>query len=245
MGRVFVIARREVSSLFYSPIAYFVLFLFTFVTGFFFAATIFIPGQLTEIRGLVSFSRYSLFFIVPGITMALMADEYRSGRIEMLRTSPLTELDLLLGKYLGALMFYILVVACTLVYVLLLLVWGRPDWGQLIACYVGLLLMGMMYVAVGLFFSTCTQNQIVAYLSTLLVLGFLALAGDLSTLVPAKLFGWDITFARPTMAYLGVYNHIADFAKGVVDTAHVGYFLGFSVLFLFFTYLILESRKWR
>ncbi len=247
MGRVLVIAKREVSSLFYSPIAYFVLFLFMMVTGILFGALVFVPGQLTEIRQLVDYSRFGLFFIIPGITMSLLADEYRSGRIEMLRTSPLTEADLVLGKYVGAMLFYLILLATTLLYVGLLLIWGRPDWGQTAAAYLGLFLMGMMFVSIGLFFSTCTQNQIVAYLATLLVLGFITFAGGLATLVPAKVLGVNLTVLklREVMGYMGVGSHLADFSKGVVDTAHVGYFLGFSLLFLFLTYLILESRKWR
>ena len=246
MGRVYVIARREVGALFYSPIAYFVLFLFLLVTGFLFGNLVFVPGQLSEVRQLVEYLRFGLFFIVPGSTMSLLADEYRSGRIEMLRTSPITELDLVLGKYLGAMLFYLVLLASSLIYVALLVFYGQPDWGQTFSAYLGLLLMGMMFVSVGLFFSTCTQNQIVAYLATMLVLGFMNFSSGLATLVPARLFGWlNISFLRPTMAYVGVGNHIGDFAKGVVDTAHLGYFLGFSLLFLFFTYLILESRKWR
>ncbi len=242
MSRVLTIAKREVTSLFYSPIAYFVLFLFLLVTGFLFAALVFLPGQLSEVRPLVDYSRFGLFFIIPGITMSLLSDEYRSGRIEMLRTSPLTEFDLVMGKYLGAMFFYLILLAATLIYVLLLLVYGRPDWGQTFAAYLGLLFMGMMFVSIGTFFSTCTQNQIVAYLATLLVLGFLTFSSGLATILPVAL--WIIPVRAP-LAYLGVASHIADFSKGQIAVAHLGYFFGFTLLFLFLTYLILESRKWR
>jgi ABC-2 type transport system permease protein len=240
--RVLTIARREVTSLFYSPIAYFVLFLFLLVTGFLFAALVFVPGQLSEVRTLVDYSRFGLFFIIPGITMSLLSDEYRSGRIEMLRTSPLTEFDLVVGKYLGAMFFYLILLASTLLFVALLVIYGRPDWGQTFAAYLGLLLMGMMFVSIGIFFSTCTQNQIVAYLATLLVLGFLTFASGLATILPTAL--WIIPVRAP-LAYLGVASHIADFSKGVIAVSHLGYFCGFTLLFLFLTYLILESRKWR
>jgi ABC-2 type transport system permease protein len=216
------------------------------VTGLLFGLLVFIPGQLSEIRPLVDYSRFGLFFIVPGITMSLLADEYRSGRIEMLRTSPLTELDLVLGKYLGALFFYLILLASTLLYVLLLVIYGRPDWGQMFAAYLGLFLMGMMFVAIGLFFSSCTQNQIVAYLATLLVLAFVTFISGFATFLPATIFGMNIGGGlRSSLMYLGVGTHIADFSKGVVETSHLGYFLGVTLIFLFFSYLILESRKWR
>src|SRR5688572_14268510 len=98
MGRVFTIARREMSSLFYSPIAYVVLFLFLLFMGVFFAGVL-TPGRPTELRGLFSITHLALFVIVPLMTMSIFADEYKSGRIEMLRTSPLREIDLVLGKY--------------------------------------------------------------------------------------------------------------------------------------------------
>jgi len=242
MGRVLTIAKREVASLFYSPIAYFVLFLFLIVTGILFGWLVFIPGKPSEVRDLVDYSRFGLFFIIPGLTMSLLADEYRSGRIEMLRTSPITEFDLVIGKYLGAIFFYLILLASTLLYLALLVIFGRPDWGQTFAAYLGLFLLGMMFISIGLFFSTCTQNQIVAYLATLLVLAFLTFCGSLATLFPPSL---GIIPIREPLHYLGAGSHIADFAKGVVALTHVGYFFGFTLLFLFLTYLILESRKWR
>jgi ABC-2 type transport system permease protein len=246
MSRVLTIAKREVSSLFYSPIAYFVLFLFFILTGILFAGLVFIPGQLSDIRPLVDYSRFGLFFIIPLMTMSLMADEYRSGRIEMLRTSPLTEFDLVVGKYLGAMLFYLILLAATVLYLALLIFYGRPDWGQTFSAYLGLLLMGMMFISIGLFFSTCTQNQMVAGLATFLVLGFFTFIAGFSTLLPATIAGMSIgTYLRQGLVYLGVGSHIADFSKGVIETSHVGYFLGFTLLFLFFSYLIVESRKWR
>jgi ABC-type transport system involved in cytochrome c biogenesis permease component len=145
MSTVLTIAKREVTSLFYSPIAYFVLFLFLVVTGFLFGLQVFVPGQLSEIRRFIDFSRFGLFFIIPGITMSVFADEYRSGRIEMLRTSPITEAQLVLGKYLGAAYFFLILVAVTLVFVGLLVIYGRPDWGMTAAAYVGLILLGLMF----------------------------------------------------------------------------------------------------
>ena len=246
MSRVLTIAKREVSSLFLSPIAYLVLFLFLVFMGIIFAWWIFIPGQVTELRNLVDLSRFSLFFIVPLMTMSIFADEYRSGRIEMLRTSPITELDLVLGKFLGAMTFYLFLIASTFIYLALLMIFGRPDFGQVLASYVGMILMGCMFVAVGLFFSACTKEQIVAALAGIITLGAFTIISRFSQSLPGpfKLGSWEINF-RSVADYLSVGTHIGDFAKGTIEITNVVYFVGFTLLFLFWTYLLLESRKWR
>jgi len=246
MSRVLTIAGREVSSLFFSPIAYIVLFLFLLWMGIVFLVWIFVPGRPIDIRQLIDFSRFALFFVVPLLTMSVFSDEYRSGRIEMLRTSPLTELDLLLGKFLGMMAFYLVLIATSLVYLALLMVYGRPDFGQVISSYLGMVLMGCMFVAVGLFFSACTKEQIVAALGSMLTLGILTILSMFSPLVPrdVSVFGRNIP-VRPWMDYLSVGAHIGDFAKGTVALTNIVYFGGFTLLFLFWTYLLLESRKWR
>ncbi len=247
MQRISVIARREVASLFFSPIAYLVMFLFLLVEGFLFGMMVFVPGNLTELRMVVSFSQFGLFFIIPLMTMSLFSEEYRSGRIEMLRTSPITELDLVLGKFAGAMIFYIVLLGLTFIYLGLLVIFGRPDWGQTFSSYLGLLLLGTMYVSVGLFFSACTQAQIVAAMASFLTLGFFTFAQPLSGFLPQNwgVFGQVKVPVRAIFRYLGSGSHVEDFAKGVFDTQHLVYFGGFTVLFLFMTYLVIESKKWR
>ncbi|MEI8196448.1 MAG: ABC transporter permease [Phycisphaerae bacterium] len=247
MSTIITIARREIAGFFYSPIAYLVLFLFLVFVGILFGLFVFVPGQVTEMRTLFDFSRFGLFFIIPLLTMSLFSDEYRSGRMEMLRTSPITEAQLVLGKYLGAMAFYVVLVASTLIFLLLLVIFGRPDYGAVFASYIGMLLLGALFVSIGLFFSACTQNQLVAALSALIVLAALTLLGDL--LAPRlpesiKILGLPL-YLRQVVFYLGVGSHMQDFAKGVIDTAHAAYFLLGTGFFLFLTYLVLESRKWR
>lgn len=243
----YTIAKRELTSLFYSPIAYVVLFLFLLFMGIFFAWWIFVPGQVAEIRRLVDLSRFTLFFIVPLMTMSIFSDEYRSGRMEMLRTSPITEIQLVLGKFLGAMGFYVVLLLATLLYLGLLMIYGRPDFGQVVSSYVGMILMGTMFVSVGLFFSACTQNQIVAAMGGILTLGALTLISLFTDRMPAA---WQVTSSwqipiRPVASYLSVGRHVEDFSKGVIDTSHMAYFVGISGIFLLATYLLLESRKWR
>jgi ABC-2 type transport system permease protein len=242
MSRVLTIAKREVNSLFFSPIAYLVLFIFMVFMGIIFTWRIFVPGQVVEIRTLIDFSRFALFFVVPMLTMSIFADEYRSGRIEMLKTSPITELDLLLGKFIGAMAFYLLLVASTLVYLIILWTFGRPDLGQVFSSYLGLLFMGCMFVAVGLFYSACTREQIVAALAGIITLGALTIIPFFTPSLPPRVLNIPI---RSVLDYLAVSNHIGDFTRGSIELTNVAYFGGFTVLFLFWTYLLLESRKWR
>lgn len=244
MNRVMIIARREIASLFVSPIAYVVLFLFMLFMGVVFVYWIFSPGQVIELRQLADFSRFALFFVVPLLTMSLFADEYRSGRIEMLRTSPITEMDLLLGKFIGAMTFYLVLLASTLIYLVVLLMFGRPDFWQVAACYLGMGLMGAMFVSVGLFFSACTSEQIVAAMAGIITLGTFTITDIFSPSLPSTWTGWKIP-VRAAVEYLTVGSHMGDFTRGAVELTNIAYFLGFTLLFLFWTYLVLESKKWR
>ena len=247
MGRVLIIAKREISSLFISPIAYVVLFLFLLFMGILFIWRIFTPGEVIELRTLTLFSRFALFFVVPLLTMSMFSDEYRSGRIEMLRTSPLTELDLLLGKFIGAMVFYLVLVASTLLFLAILMCFGRPDYGQILSCYLGMALMGCMFVAVGLFFSACTAEQIVAAMAGMITLGMLTIIDYFASSLPREipLFKNFAIQIRSVVEYLTVGSHIGDFARGSVELGNIVYFLGIAALFLFWTYLVLESKKWR
>jgi len=242
MSQVLTIAKREVFSLFVSLVAYFVLFLFLASIAILFAWQVFIPGRMVEVRVLMDLSRFILFFIVPLLTMSIFSDEYRSGRVEILRTSPITELQLLAGKFIGAMVFYLFLVASTLIFLGLLLMFGKPDFGQVIASYIGMFFMGFMFVAVGLFFSACTREQILAALSSTMTLGLLVALSYFSGNLPAKVLGIPV---RAVADYLAVGTHMSDFTRGSVELTNIVYFSGFGLLFLFLTYLVLESKKWR
>jgi ABC-2 type transport system permease protein len=254
MNRVMIIAGREVRSLFVSPIAYVVLFLFLAFMGIVFLlplARVFVPQGNIELRGLTNFSRFALFFVVPLLTMSMFSDEYKSGRIEMLRTSPITEVDMVLGKFLGGMVYYLVLVGSTLLYLGILIAMrakgsGPMDYGQIVSCYLGMVLMGCMFVAVGLFFSACTAEQIVAGLSGIITLGVLTIAGLAAPYLPAEWKWAGMTLKiRESVEYLTVGSHIGDFARGSVELGNVVYFLGIAGLFLFWTYVVLESKKWR
>ncbi len=249
MSRILVIAEREVRSLFVSPIAYVVLCLFLAFMGIVFMlplARIFVPGSVIELRELTNFTRFALFFVMPLLTMSMFSDEYKSGRIEMLRTSPITELDLVAGKFLGAMAYYLVLVASTLLYLFILRVFGKPDFGQVVSCYLGMAMMGCMFVAVGLFYSACSADQIVAALAGIITLGMLTITQYIAPFLPQDWSRWRIHIPiRPVVEYLSVGTHIGDFARGSVELGNTVYFLGFAGLFLFWTYVVLESKKWR
>jgi ABC-2 type transport system permease protein len=236
MSTTLAIARRELLALLYSPIAYAVLSMFLLFMGILFGAEVFIPGAVANMRPVFDVSRYALFFITPLLTMSLLSDEYRSGRMEMLRTSPVHEVELIAGKFLGGLSFYMILVATTLLHVLLLVIFARPDYLAVACGYFGMLLVGMLFVSVGLFFSSLTSDQIVAAMGAMLLLAALVLADAFAA------SAWPAL--RPILVYVAVGTHFTAFAKGLVDTADVVYFCAGTLFFLFLTYLVLESRKW-
>jgi ABC-2 type transport system permease protein len=254
MSRMMVIAGREVRSLFVSLNPYVVLCLFLLFMSLVFIlpfTRIFQPEGPIEMRNLTNWSRFGLFFVVPLLTMSMFADEYKSGRIEMLRTSPITEFDLLAGKFIGAMTYYMALVGSTLFYLLILIALRDPnsgglDYGKVASCYLGMVLMGCMFVAIGLFFSACTSEQIIAGLLGMLTLGVLTIANAAAQYLPEEwsLIGLKIKI-RGIFEYMTVGKHIGDFAQGWVELSGVVYFLGFAGLFLFCTYVVLESKKWR
>jgi len=249
MSSILIIARRELSGLFVSLTAYIVLALFLFFMGLIFSLPqlhIFGSGELIELRQFTYFMRVALFIVVPLLTMSTFSDEYRTGRIEILRTSPITEFQLLMGKFLGTMAFYLVMMASTLIFLAILMSFGRPDYGQVFSCYLGMILMGSMFVAMGLFYSSITKEPIVAALLSFLTFLILGVADYLAPNMPTSfnIFKWAVPL-RETVEYLTVGTHIGDFTRGSLELSSTMYFVGFSTLFLFWTYIVLESKKWR
>ena len=164
MRNTLAIAQRELSSFFFSPIAYVVIALFALLTGVFFVAFVFHTDQAAELRFL--FSRVVVFVLIPiapAVSMRLLSEELRSGTIETLMTAPISDLHVVLGKWLGALGFFAVLLSPTLAYVVVLEVWSNPDYGPILSGYIGLLLVGGLYLAIGAFASVLTRNQIIAF----------------------------------------------------------------------------------
>jgi len=249
MSKVLTLAKREFSALFFSLIGYVVIAVYVGWLGAIFAALVFVPGKVGDTRFLFSFSHWILFIVIPLMTMASFADEYASGRIEMLRTSPITEAHIVFGKYLGAMAFFVLLSVASLFFVAVLMIFGRPNYGTVAASCLGVFLVGMLSVAIGIFFSSITKHQIVAALLGIFVLFLLTIGFYLvgqffqAGLIPAT--NGFMRGLRDVVHYLSFGTHLDDFAKGVVETKHLVFFGSGTFLFLLLTYLVLESRKWR
>ena len=240
MTRAPVIARRELSSYFYSPIAYVALTLFVMVAGYLFMRD-FVPGQPAGMRTIFDWMVWLLVFIVPVLCMGLMAQEWSTGTIEPLMTAPVGETDVVVGKFLGAFGFLCVLLAPTLLYVVLLRLYSRVDFGPIFSGYLGILLVGAMFVSVGLFCSSLTRSQVVAAVSSVAILFLITIAPWWALREGASTLstGWRRVVDQ------GVYNRYVDFYKGVVDTGHVVFFVALTGVFLFLTTKVLESRRWR
>jgi len=178
-----------------------------------------------------------LLFTLPLVTMRTYSEEKRSGTIELLLTSPLTDVQIVMGKFLGAFVLYAGMLAPTLVHIGFLFLFGNPEWRPVATGYLGLLLMGGCFLSLGLFISSLTKNQIVAGMVTFAV--FLML----------WVINWISTFVGPTtqtvLQYLSLTDHFDDFAKGVIDTKHLIYYLSFIPFGLYLTSKSVDMERWR
>jgi gliding motility-associated transport system permease protein len=238
MSRSPVIARRELGSYFVSPIAYVAMAIFLIVCGVAFWPD-FQPGQPAEMRHLFDDMVWVLVAIVPLLCMGLLAQEWATGTIETLMTAPVGETDVVIGKFLGSLGFFLVLLAPTLLYVVLLRMYGRPDYGPIFSGYVGIVLVGALFIAVGLFCSALTRSQVVAAAAAAGILYIITIVPyqvtALATLSP---------FWRG-VADQCVFRRYADFSKGVIDSGNVIFFVAVTGVFLFLTVKVLESRRWK
>ncbi len=254
MRNALAIANKEFRSYFASPIAYILIGLFSLLFGYFFYLFLMMFVRQSEqmmqfggggganvnqmmIRGLFQNTAVIILFVMPMITMRTYSEEKRSGTIELLLTSPLTDLEIIVGKFLGALALYGAMLIVTMLYIAILFRIGNPEWRPIVAGYLGLLLMGGCFLATGLFISSLTKNQIVA--------GFLTFA----TFLMLWIINWMGESSGPTtrdvLNYLSITEHLDDFSRGIIDTKHVVYYLSFITFGLFLTAKSVDSERWR
>jgi len=254
MRNVFLIWRKELRSYFVSPIAYLLLTMFALIFGFFFwnALGYFVmmgmesqlrgqpmPMNLNEevIRPLLSNASVIGLFFIPMITMRLFAEEKRSGTIELLVTSPIRDLEIVIGKWFAALTLYAAMLFFTAINFAFLFKYGNPDWKPLAIGYLGLLLQAGGLLAIGTFISTLTKNQIVAGAATFGVCLLLWVLEWVS--------GYETATWAQVLAYMSVITHFESFAKGVLDLKDAIFYLTVIFLGLFFTARSMESLRWR
>lgn len=253
--RVWPIIKKELRLYFTSPVAYVMITIFLLLAGYFFYS-IFAFFTLASMQSAMNpqmardlnvtdsvmrplFSNISviLLLLMPLITMRLFAEERRSGTIELLLTYPVRDGAVLLGKYLAAVLVYVLMLVFTLLYPAMLFYFTRVEWGPLLTGYVGLLLLGSAFIAVGIFASSLTENQIIASITTF------------GILLIFWVIGWSADFVGgmwgKVLGHLSLIEHFDSFGKGVLDTRDIVYFLNFTILSLFLTLRALEARRWK
>jgi len=232
--------QRELLSLFCSPIAYIVMAGFWLVTGAIavWNADAFGPGKPATLRDIFMWTPFILTIVIPAMSMRSISEEYRSGTFETLMTAPVSDTQVVLGKYLASLVFYGIMIAGTLIYPLLMEAFGNPDWGEVLAVYLGLLLLGVCFTAFGLFASSLTRDQAVAWILGAVPLMLLVLS--VYSLV-RRFEGWQ----RELVQQINIMGRFGQFARGQVGIDAVIFFLASAGLFLFLTVKVVESRRWR
>lgn len=237
MRNVAAVTERELRSYFVSPLAYVVMALFLAMAGLLFFGTVQATREAT-LRGLVQNVSVIFLFTVPIISMRLLAEEQRTGTIELLLTNPVQEWQIVMGKFLASLLLIVVMLGITLVYPLMLvLLGGNPDVGPTAAGYLGIVLQGAAFLAVGLWASSLTQNQIIAATAAFSLL----LIFWLSDFVGQFLGGTVGTI----VSYVSIVNHLNDFMRGVINTKDVVYYLTLVGAGLGLTTLTLQSRRYR
>jgi ABC-2 type transport system permease protein len=236
--KVFALAYRELSGYFISPMAYIVGGMFLLASSLWFFHAIFVPGLEASLRPLFEAMAFIMVFAVPLLTMRLVSEEMRSGTIETLMTAPVTDTEVILGKFLGVMALYLVLLACTGVFLALMGVYGQPDAGVAVMGYVGMILLGSAYVAVGIFASTLTPYQLVAAIVATAILALFAILMQLVVAHgPEPLNEWA--------ARVNAMTYFKDFSRGMFTPRGLVYFLSAAALFLFLSVKLLESRRWR
>jgi gliding motility-associated transport system permease protein len=255
MNNILAIAHKELKAYFASPIAYIVIGCFAAMYGFFYNVMLryFLQASLQMgqfgggpqsanvnemmIRNLMQNDLIMVLFVAPMITMRTYAEEKRSGTMELLLTSPLTDMQIVLGKFVGAMALYAVTLFVTLIPLGMLFLYGTPEWKPILTSYLGLFLFGGCFLSAGMFISSLTKNQIIAATVSFFVFLFL------------WVIDWIGSFSGPTVSaltnYLSVVQHVDDFWKGVIDTTHVIYYLSFMAFGLFLTAKSLDTERWR
>lgn len=259
MKKTLAIFEKELKSIFYSPMAYVVIAVFTALTGVFFylylsnfvEAAFMDQMRAQQYRQMPQKFNVNLMlirpyfwnialisiFTLPAITMRLFSEEKKQGTVELLYTTPISSVQIILGKFFAGLAFYAVLLIPTIFFQSLLFMYGNPELLPVISGYIGLLFLGSAFISVGLFISTLTENQIIAAIGGFALSLFLWVVG------------WGASYAGPTLApvleYISIINHFEDFAQGVIDSAHVAYYVLFSFVGIYLSLKSIESVKWR
>ncbi len=235
--KTLIIAKNEFRNFFNSVAAYVVLVVFLLITGWFFATPLFLIGQ-AELRTLFTTIPWIFLLFIPAITMGTIAKEKTTGTLESLATLPLSDTQIVLGKFWASLGLVVVGMGFTLIHLLTITILGSNiDFGAIICGYFGLILIGAAYSAIGIFASTLTSNQIVSFVVSFLFIFFFVIIEYVLIFIPAPL--------TEIFQYLSIGYHFENIARGVIDSRNVIYFLTVTFFFLRLSTILMDSRKWK
>jgi len=228
------IFKKEFRTYFVSPIAYIVISIFLLVTGWFFFTTFFLYNQ-ANLRNFFSLLPIIFSFVVPAVTMRLFSEELNVGSYEILLTMPVTFLDVVVGKFLSAVAFIAVMIAPTLSYPITVSFLGELDWGPVAGGYLGAVLLGASFSAIGLFASSLTRNQIIAFIIGMAICFSLVLVDKMLFFLPQTLLG--------ILSYLGADAHFQNISKGIIDSRDALYFLSVCLVGLYGAHLVMQEKN--
>ena len=236
MNNAIVIFKRELRSIFDSPMAYVFLVVFTLLNGWFFTTTFFLYGQ-SDLRTLFNIVPLVYLFFIPGITMGLISREKGLGTIEIISTLPIEDRDIVIGKYLSAVSLIGIALFSTSLHLITLMRFGNSiDYGAVFTGYLGLLLVGAVYASIGIFSSAVTDNQVISFIIGIAIIFIFWIFDKILVFMPDMLAG--------IIQYISVEYHLSNISRGVIDTRNLIYFGSVIGFFLFMTTRLVESRRW-
>jgi len=234
MKQIKIIAIKEFKDYFISPIAYIVISLFLVVTGWFFFSTFFIYGR-ADLRDFFSLLPITFSFFIPAITMRLFSEEKNVGSYETLLTMPVSFTDIALGKFVAATLFTATMLIPTLSYPIFISFIGQVDPGPVIGGYIGAIFLAGSYCAIGLFASSLTRNQIIAFI--------IGCAGCFTLTIMDRMLFFMPTKIIAVIEYIGANSHFMNISKGIIDSRDIFYFVSVIFIFIFSTYLVMHEKN--
>lgn len=236
LSATFTVTKKELKGLFFSPVGFIILTLFTVTTGIFFFVfpPFFLMGR-AEMRGLFEILPFIFGIAIPAITMRVFSEEFKTGAYEILQTLPLRSRDIIMGKFWAVMGFIVAMLCPTVFYALCVGLVGALDWGTVVGGYIGALFLGGSMASIGIFCSTLTRHQVVAFLLSFFILYFLLLIDKMVIILPGGV--------RSVAQYLSLAYHFENIAKGILDLRDFVYFGSMIGLFLYFTGLVVGEKK--
>lgn len=238
MNKILTITKKELNSYFNSPLGYIVLFVFLVIVGWIFIQTFFIIGQAT-LRSFFNFLPIIFMFILPAITMSSWAEEKRSGTVEVLMTFPVSAVKVVLAKFFSSFVFLLIMLALTLATPLMVSEIGNPDQGIIMAGYIGAILLGSSYLAIGLWVSSITKNQIISFLVTVVIIFIFYIVGNsfILDVLPSSL--------AATGKFLSFSTHFNSILRGVISFSDILYYFSIIIFFLFLNTRAVVLKNWK